>query len=116
MNRSPITRRTVLQSASVVILIEPQFKPTTEWQAIKRVHRMGQTQRVMVHRLLASDTVDERMYDLIGKKALIFDDYARESAVKDASSSAADGADAKMKQRILDMELDRSRRRTAGVS
>lgn len=105
-----------LQGASVVILVEPQFKPTTEWQAIKRVHRMGQTQRVLVHRLLASDTVDERMYDLIGKKALIFDDYARESAVKDASSSAADGADAKMKQRILDMELDRSRRRTAGVS
>jgi SNF2 family DNA or RNA helicase len=29
-----------LQAASVVILMEAQFKPSTEWQAIARVHRM----------------------------------------------------------------------------
>ena len=44
-----------LQAASVVILMEAQFKPSTEWQAIARVHRMGQSRTVNVHRILASD-------------------------------------------------------------
>ena len=30
-----------LHCASAVVLMEPALKPTTEWQAIKRVHRMG---------------------------------------------------------------------------
>jgi SNF2 family DNA or RNA helicase len=35
--------------------MEAQFKPSTEWQAIARVHRMGQSRTVNVHRILASD-------------------------------------------------------------
>lgn len=31
-----------IQAASVVVICEPQLKPTTEWQAIARAHRMGQ--------------------------------------------------------------------------
>ncbi len=41
-----------IQSASVVILCEPQYKPSTENQAIGRAHRMGQTRDVLVYRLL----------------------------------------------------------------
>ena len=54
-----------LQAAQVVILVEPQFKPSTEWQAIARVHCMGQSRPVVVHRLLARDTVDEHLVALI---------------------------------------------------
>ena len=100
-----------LQTASVVILIEPQFKPTTEWQAIKRVHRMGQTQRVMVHRLISTDTVDERMRDLVEQKTVVFDDYARESSVKSASSAATDSSEQGMKKRILELETERFKQR-----
>ena len=100
-----------IQAASVVILLEPRFKPTTEWQAIKRVHRMGQTERVKVHRLVATDTVDERLRQLVGIKATCFDDYARESAVKNASSAAADPSEKGLKARIMELEQERYRQR-----
>jgi SNF2 family DNA or RNA helicase len=54
-----------IQAASVVVLTEPQRKPTTEEQAIARAHRLGQTRRVHVHRLLARDCFDERMIEVL---------------------------------------------------
>lgn len=77
-----------LQAASVVVLLEPQLKPTTEEQAIARAHRLGQTQRVLVHRLLAKDTVDERIVRLLATKRELFAAYAEKSAVKAASAEA----------------------------
>lgn len=68
-----------IQSASVVVLVEPQVKPSIEAQAIARVHRMGQTSTVMVHRLIADDTADERLLASVGRKTHIFDAYARRS-------------------------------------
>lgn len=50
-----------LQTASVVVLMEPQFKPSTEQHAVARAHRMGQTRRVIVHRIIAQNTIDERI-------------------------------------------------------
>ncbi|WP_209304102.1 C-terminal helicase domain-containing protein [Rothia nasimurium] len=58
-----------IQSASVVILAEPQFKPTIEAQAIARAHRMGQTHAVDVYRLLGANTVDERMIEILSLDA-----------------------------------------------
>jgi superfamily II DNA or RNA helicase len=77
-----------IQSASVVILCEPQYKPSTENQAIGRAHRMGQTRDVLVYRLLCPDTVDERMIEIIEAKQAEFDTFADESnaAAKDAES------------------------------
>jgi SNF2 family DNA or RNA helicase len=79
-----------LQSAQVVILMEPQFKPSTEWQAIARVHRMGQSRTVLVHRLLARKTIDERLVQLIEEKTQTFMSYANDSEVRDASVMAID--------------------------
>lgn len=80
-----------LQSAQVVILMEPQFKPSTERQAVARVRRMGQTRKVYAHRFIAQGTIDEALVLLIKKKEAIFEDYAQHSAVKDASGMAIDG-------------------------
>lgn len=44
-----------MQAASVVILCEPQLKPTVEHQAVARAHRMGQVRSVRVHRLLCTE-------------------------------------------------------------
>ena len=44
-----------IQAASVVVLAEPQWKPSIEDQAVARCHRMGQVRPVQVHRLLAED-------------------------------------------------------------
>lgn len=70
-----------IQSASVVVLCEPQFKPSIENQAISRAYRMGQTRNVLVHRLLCDETVDERISELLRSKQEIFDAFADVSAV-----------------------------------
>jgi SNF2 family DNA or RNA helicase len=75
-----------LQAASVIILMEPQLKPSTEQQAIGRAHRMGQTRPVVVYRLIAADTIDERVVQLSGFKAELFDQLARPSVLADAAS------------------------------
>ena len=77
-----------IQSASVVILCEPQYKPSTENQAIGRAHRMGQIRDVLVYRLLCPNTVDERMIEIIEAKQAEFDTFADESAAanRDAES------------------------------
>ncbi len=77
-----------LQAASAVVLMEPQLKPTTEAQAIARAHRMGQTERVIVHRMLARGTIDERLSQMLADKTELFDAYARESATNSASQKA----------------------------
>lgn len=76
-----------IQAASVVIICEPQWKPSTETQAISRAYRMGQTQTVMVHRLLADDTVDERIMEILKEKTELFEGFADESAVGEAGKT-----------------------------
>ncbi len=68
-----------IQSANIVILCEPQYKPSIENQAISRAYRMGQTKDVMVFRLLTQNSIDERMMELLYTKSQIFDNYARDS-------------------------------------
>ena len=85
-----------LQCAQVVILMEPQFKPSTERQAIARVRRMGQTRKVNAHRLIAKGTVDEALVLLVEIKKQVFADYAQRSAVTEASAMAIDAGSAAM--------------------
>ena len=79
-----------VQAASVVVICEPQWKPATEDQAVARAHRMGQARRVQVHRLLAKDSVDERIREIQEGKRLLFDEYARQSHAKHADQRAVD--------------------------
>lgn len=68
-----------IQSASVVILCEPQIKPSIENQAISRAYRMGQARSVLVYRLLCDDTIDERIMNILEEKQGEFDAFADES-------------------------------------
>ena len=45
-------------------LLVNRWNPSTEDQAIDRVHRLGQTQEVTVYRLICRDTVEERLLAL----------------------------------------------------
>ncbi|MFJ3202135.1 DEAD/DEAH box helicase [Streptomyces sp. NPDC086989] len=96
-----------LQAASVVILCEPQVKPTMEQQAVARAHRMGQVRAVRVHRLLATDGVDQRMLEVLERKARLFDAYARRSAVAEAAPEAVDVSDTSLARRIVEEEQAR---------
>ena len=79
-----------MQAASVVILCEPQVKPTLETQAIARAHRMGQIRRVQVHRLLATDSVDQRMLEILETKRELFDAFARRSDTAESMPEAVE--------------------------
>ena len=70
-----------IQCASVVIICEPQWKPSTENQAISRCYRMGQSQSVLVYRLLSDNTVDERIMEILREKSNVFDEFADESQI-----------------------------------
>ena len=92
-----------IQTASVVILCEPQFKPSTENQAVSRAYRMGQTRNVLVYRLLADDTIDERLTELLESKQEIFDAFADESVAASESRSVDERAFAS----LIDEEIAR---------
>lgn len=79
-----------IQSASVVILCEPQFKPSIENQAISRAYRMGQARNVLVYRLLCENTVDEKISSLLESKQVIFDAFADKSVAANESMELDD--------------------------
>lgn len=74
-----------IQSASVVIICEPQVKPSIENQAISRAYRMGQSRDVLVYRLLCENTIEERMVEILDKKQRIFDAFADKSVAAEES-------------------------------
>ncbi|MFC8657179.1 DEAD/DEAH box helicase [Streptomyces parvus] len=96
-----------MQAASVVILCEPQIKPTLEHQAVARAHRMGQVRTVQVHRLLATDSVDQRLVELLARKDRLFDAYARRSDLAETTPDAVDVSDAELARRIVEEEQQR---------
>jgi superfamily II DNA or RNA helicase len=57
-----------LTAADYVFLLDPWWNPAVEAQAIDRTHRIGQTRSVFAYRLIARDTVEERVLELQGKK------------------------------------------------
>ena len=62
-----------LTEADYCFLLDPWWNPATEAQAVDRAHRIGQTRRVMVYRLIAAGTIEEKVLDLSRRKAALFD-------------------------------------------
>ena len=57
-----------LTAADHVFLVDPWWNPAVEDQAADRAHRIGQDKPVMVYRLVAEDTVEERIIALQQRK------------------------------------------------
>jgi superfamily II DNA or RNA helicase len=57
-----------LTAADHVFLLDPWWNPAAEDQAADRAHRIGQDRPVLVHRLVAEDTVEERILALQERK------------------------------------------------
>jgi superfamily II DNA or RNA helicase len=57
-----------LTAADYVFLLDPWWNPAVEAQAIDRSHRIGQTRPVMAYRLIARDTVEEKILELQASK------------------------------------------------
>lgn len=96
-----------IQSANIVILCEPQWKPSTEQQAISRVYRMGQTRDVLVYRLLTKDSIDEPIMALIHQKEVEFDKYAKDSLVAEAFVASEKMTEKEVQSKIIEIERNR---------
>ena len=70
-----------LTAADHVFLVDPWWNPAVEDQAADRAHRIGQTRPVLVHRLVAEDTVEERIVSLQTRKRELADAALGKGAV-----------------------------------
>ena len=68
-----------LTQADTVIHYDPWWNPAAETQATDRAHRIGQTQRVMVYKLVAQGTIEERILALQDRKAALANSLYSES-------------------------------------
>lgn len=57
-----------LTAASYVYILDPWWNPAVETQAVDRTHRIGQTRKVFAYRLIARDTVEEKVLQLQQRK------------------------------------------------
>jgi superfamily II DNA or RNA helicase len=62
-----------LTAAEYVFLLDPWWNPAVESQAIDRAHRIGQERHVFAYRLIAKDTVEERVLELQQHKRTLAD-------------------------------------------
>jgi superfamily II DNA or RNA helicase len=57
-----------LTAADYVFILDPWWNPAAEAQAIDRTHRIGQSKKVMAYRLIAKNTVEEKILELQERK------------------------------------------------
>ncbi|MCX5660256.1 MAG: DEAD/DEAH box helicase [Planctomycetota bacterium] len=62
-----------LTAAEYVFLLDPWWNPAVEAQAIDRAHRIGQDKPVFAYRLIARDTVEEKIVELQDSKRALAD-------------------------------------------
>ena len=90
-----------IQAASIIVICEPQFKPSIENQAISRAYRMGQTRNVLVYRLLCEKTIDEKITNVLKNKQKVFDAFADDALASDIETEVDD----KTFNQIMEEEL-----------
>ena len=62
-----------LTEADYVFLMDPWWNPAAESQAVDRVHRIGQESSVLVYRMVAAGTIEEKVLDLQRRKTVLTD-------------------------------------------
>ncbi len=71
-----------LTAADTVIHYDPWWNPAAENQATDRVHRIGQTKPVFVHKLVCRGTIEDRILDLQKHKAALVEALLSEETTK----------------------------------
>ena len=79
-----------LTEADYVFLLDPWWNPATEAQAVDRTHRIGQTRNVMVYRLVATGTIEEKVMALKAQKAQLFTAVLDDDAMFSTALTADD--------------------------
>ncbi|WP_299273381.1 DEAD/DEAH box helicase [uncultured Georgenia sp.] len=79
-----------LTEADYCFMLDPWWNPAVENQAIDRTHRIGQTRTVMVYRMVAEGTIEEKVMALAERKRELFDRVLAEGTQSAASPLTAD--------------------------
>ena len=70
-----------LTAASYVVLYDPWWNPAVEAQAIDRTHRIGQRNTVNAYRLIAKDSIEQKIQSLQYKKEALASEIVREESL-----------------------------------
>lgn len=62
-----------LTSAQDVVIYDPWWNPFLENQAIDRVYRIGQKNSVNIYKLVAANSIEEKILDMQANKTFVFD-------------------------------------------
>ena len=79
-----------LTEADYVFILDPWWNPASEAQAVDRTHRIGQKKNVMVYRLVAKDTIEEKVMALKAKKSQLFSDVMSGDSLAGGALSGTD--------------------------
>jgi hypothetical protein len=79
-----------LTAADYIYILDPWWNPAVEAQAVDRAHRIGQTRPVFAYRLIARDTVEEKIVDLQARKRELAESIVRAEEGMAASLTAED--------------------------
>jgi superfamily II DNA or RNA helicase len=79
-----------LTEADYCFLLDPWWNPAAEAQAVDRTHRIGQDKTVMVYRMVAQDTIEQKVMELKARKGQLFSAVLGEDALSSATLTAED--------------------------
>jgi SNF2 family DNA or RNA helicase len=80
-----------LIEASYIVHFDHWWNPAIKWQAEDRVHRVGQkATSVDIYEFWVKDTIDERIYDILERKQLLFDNIIESLSTEKISRRISD--------------------------
>lgn len=79
-----------LTEADYVFLLDPWWNPAAEAQAVDRAHRIGQHRSVLVYRMIAAGTIEEKVMALQQRKARLFRSVLDDDALFSQTLTAED--------------------------
>ncbi len=79
-----------LTEAGYCFVLDPWWNPAAETQAVDRAHRIGQDKTVHVYRLVARDTIEQKVMDLKARKSRLFEAVLGGDALDSAGLGEAD--------------------------
>jgi superfamily II DNA or RNA helicase len=79
-----------LTAADYVYVLDPWWNPAAEAQAVDRTHRIGQDKPVMVYRLVAADTIEQKVVALQQRKRDLFAQVVDGGAAANGALTADD--------------------------
>ncbi|MBJ7452721.1 MAG: SWIM zinc finger family protein [Blastococcus sp.] len=79
-----------LTEADYVFVLDPWWNPASEAQAVDRAHRIGQDKTVIVYRLVAVGTIEEKVMELKARKSALFSRVVGDGALSSGALTADD--------------------------